>query len=349
MADTKDISPRVGFAYDLTGRQPHRGQGLYGQSRWNSADELADKENPVGIAQLRYAFVAVHADPARRGATSTATGCSTARPSSARSTPPSGGAGFVTRRPRSSTARSPTSCRPTSSASWSPACRRASPTCSRACATSGPKTTRPQRRVHRAVHDQRSWTGQHRRHRRRADVPDVRPSRPAWPRSASTPTPKATTPTSNTVEMALNRRMMGKWMMLTSAGYIWSKMAARPHRRHAGRPPAIRAATRSGRRTAVWRRVRPRDLHRVELQDHRPLRDALGHRHLGLVARAERPALRPHHRVHFPGDGARVFRVEPITANRYDTSRSSTCGSTSRSCCRARPAGSRSSSTASTW
>jgi hypothetical protein len=32
-------------------------KGFYGRARWNSADTLADQENPVGLAQLRYAFL----------------------------------------------------------------------------------------------------------------------------------------------------------------------------------------------------------------------------------------------------------------------------------------------------
>ena len=87
VADTKTLAPRVGFAYDLTGDNRTVLKAYYGQTRFNSADLLADQENPVGLAQLRYAFVPVHRDPARRRATSTATGCSTARRSWARSTP----------------------------------------------------------------------------------------------------------------------------------------------------------------------------------------------------------------------------------------------------------------------
>ncbi len=69
VANTKDLSPRVGFAFDLTGDNRTVLKAYFGQSRWNSADELADKENPVGIAQLRYALPRLHAPPARRAAT----------------------------------------------------------------------------------------------------------------------------------------------------------------------------------------------------------------------------------------------------------------------------------------
>lgn len=57
VANTKTFAPRVGFAYDLTGDNRTVLKAYYGQSRWNSADTLSDLENPVGIAQLRYAFL----------------------------------------------------------------------------------------------------------------------------------------------------------------------------------------------------------------------------------------------------------------------------------------------------
>ena len=54
----------------------------------------------------------------------------------------------------------------------------------------------PHAAVHRALHHHRSGARQHRRQRRRPDVPDLRhPGRPSA-RTASTPTPRATTPTS---------------------------------------------------------------------------------------------------------------------------------------------------------
>ena len=61
VADTLTFSPKVGFAYDLTGDNRTVIKGFVGQSRWNSADTLADQENPVGLAQLRYAFVSCSA------------------------------------------------------------------------------------------------------------------------------------------------------------------------------------------------------------------------------------------------------------------------------------------------
>ncbi|HUE88146.1 MAG TPA: hypothetical protein VMO26_18895, partial [Vicinamibacterales bacterium] len=56
VADTKNVAPRIGFAYDLTGDNRTVLKVYFGQSRFNSADTLADLENPVGRAQLRYVF-----------------------------------------------------------------------------------------------------------------------------------------------------------------------------------------------------------------------------------------------------------------------------------------------------
>ncbi|HYU78506.1 MAG TPA: carboxypeptidase-like regulatory domain-containing protein [Vicinamibacterales bacterium] len=56
VAETKTVVPRVGFAYDLTGDNRTVLKVYFGQMRFNSADTLADQENPVGRAQLRYAF-----------------------------------------------------------------------------------------------------------------------------------------------------------------------------------------------------------------------------------------------------------------------------------------------------
>jgi len=57
VANTTTLAPKLGFAYDLTGDNRTVIKGFVGQSRWNSADTLADQENPVGLAFLRYAFV----------------------------------------------------------------------------------------------------------------------------------------------------------------------------------------------------------------------------------------------------------------------------------------------------
>ncbi len=57
VSSSNTFSPKLGFAYDLTGDNRTVLKGFYGVSRWNSADTLANQEKPVGRAALRYAFV----------------------------------------------------------------------------------------------------------------------------------------------------------------------------------------------------------------------------------------------------------------------------------------------------
>ena len=51
------LPPRVGFAYDLFGDNRTVLKVFGGMFNFNSADTLADEENPVGRAQLRYNFL----------------------------------------------------------------------------------------------------------------------------------------------------------------------------------------------------------------------------------------------------------------------------------------------------
>ena len=56
VAETTTFAPRAGFAYDLTGDNRTVLKAFWGQFRFNSADTLADQENPVGRQRLRYNF-----------------------------------------------------------------------------------------------------------------------------------------------------------------------------------------------------------------------------------------------------------------------------------------------------
>jgi hypothetical protein len=57
VARTFNVSPRVGFAFDLTGDNRTVAKAYYGRFYFNSADTIADLENPVGNARLRYQFL----------------------------------------------------------------------------------------------------------------------------------------------------------------------------------------------------------------------------------------------------------------------------------------------------
>ncbi len=52
------ISPRVGFAWDLTGKGRTVFKAFFGKYAYNPSADVTDRENPVGAAQNRYAFVA---------------------------------------------------------------------------------------------------------------------------------------------------------------------------------------------------------------------------------------------------------------------------------------------------
>ena len=54
VADTWTAGPRIGFAYDISGTGRQVVKGYYGRFYFNSADIVADTENPVGDASLRY-------------------------------------------------------------------------------------------------------------------------------------------------------------------------------------------------------------------------------------------------------------------------------------------------------
>jgi hypothetical protein len=56
VATTTTWGPRAGFAYDLRGNARSVIKAFYGRFYFNSADIIADNENPVGAAQLRYEF-----------------------------------------------------------------------------------------------------------------------------------------------------------------------------------------------------------------------------------------------------------------------------------------------------
>jgi carboxypeptidase family protein len=56
VAKTTTAAPRAGFAYDVTGRGRSVVKAFYGRFYFNSADTIADVENPVGRLRARYKF-----------------------------------------------------------------------------------------------------------------------------------------------------------------------------------------------------------------------------------------------------------------------------------------------------
>ena len=56
VSTTLDFAPRAGLAYDVSGDNKTVLKVFWGKFTFNSADDVADDENPVGRAQLRYQF-----------------------------------------------------------------------------------------------------------------------------------------------------------------------------------------------------------------------------------------------------------------------------------------------------
>jgi hypothetical protein len=292
-------------------------KAYFGQSRWNSADELADKENPVGIGQIRYAFLPCTATrttgcdlngnrlvdgPAELGAFNSFQG--------------NAGSFLIDR----------DLVRPVSNELSTNLEREV--------------VTGLSARVSYVYKNMRDIWGE-------SDL--VRANAYTVPFTINDPGPDGVAGTGdeqsfqtfdrtaglgqqrfytnpdgfdadfNTVEVALNRRMSGKWMALTSFGYTWSKMqhistAATPTptgytRAYSYRPFDNMFGDDDGRETStVWNyKVIGRYQAPWGIGASGSWRVQSGQQYGRTVT------------VNFPGEGARVVRVEPITANRYPT------------------------------
>ncbi len=315
VANTKDFSPRFGLAYDLTGDNRTVVKAYFGQSRWNSADVLSDRENPVGIGQLRYQFVPCTAtrttncdlngnrvvdSPAELGNFLTAVG--------------NAGSFLVDRdlvRPVSNELSTNLEREIVTGLSarvsyvyknmrnvWgeSDLVRAGAYTTPFAYTDLGP--------------DNRAGTGDEQQFTfldRAAGLGQQR----FWTN------PEGFDADFNTVEIALNRRMTGKWMLLTSAGMTWSKMqhisdAATPAptgytRNYSYRPFDNIFGDEYGRETStVWNY---KVIGRYELPW------GIGSSGSWRVQSGQQYGRTAS--VNFPGEGTRVVRVEEITANRY--------------------------------
>ncbi len=315
VSDTLTLSPKVGFAYDLTGDNRTVIKGFVGQSRWNSADQLADLENPVGLAFLRYAFVSCSAtvttncdlngdrlvsSPAELGAFQQS----------------GGGGGFVTVdrglvRPTSNeislNVEREIKTGLSGRASWVYKNMRnvwGEVNTARVNNYTVPFTiTDPG--VDRVVGTADDQTFQTRALPLNAGIGDTR---------VMTNLGKEGNADFNTAEFALNRRFSGKWMMLTSFGYTWSKMA---HTAAGARPGTTAVIYRpfdqiwgdGGIETdTLWNyKVIGRYVLPYEIGFSGSWKVQSGFNYARTIS------------VTMPVEGARTIRVEPIDANRYPT------------------------------
>jgi hypothetical protein len=310
VSQSTTLAPRVGFAYDLSGDNRTVLKVYAGQSRWNSADILADQENPLGQAQLRYAFRACTAGqtvgcdlngnrlldgPQELGAFIQTVG----------------GGGFV-RVDRELI-------RP----------------------TSNEISTNLEREIVQGLSGRASYVYKNMRNiwaevdMVRAPAytipytindpgPDNRPNtgdeqtfqtfdRPATIGSDRVYTnPEGNHADFHTVEIALNRRFTGKWMLLSSFGYTWTNAlhdttgngrfySYRPARRMFGDENGFETST-------MWNyKVIGRYTLPYEVGFSGSWKVQSGPQYGRTVS------------VNFPGDSTQTVRVEPVTARRYPT------------------------------
>jgi hypothetical protein len=308
VALTNTLAPRVGFAYDLSGDNRTVLKVYAGQSRWNSADTLADQENPIGQARLRYAFLACTA--------TRTTGCdingnrlldSAEELGAFNST--QGGGGFV-RIDRDLV-------RPTSNEVSANVEREI------VQGLSG--------RVSYVFKNIRNVWGEVDAVRAPAYTvpytivdpgPDNRPNtgdeqtfntfdRPATIGSDRVYTnPENNKADFHTMELALNRRFSGRWMLLSSFGYTWSNMlhdttgngrfySYRPARRLFGDENGFETST-------MWNyKVIGRYTLPFDIGTSASWKVQSGPQYGRTIS------------VAFPGDGTQTVRVEPVTARRY--------------------------------
>ncbi len=294
VAESTSFAPRVGFAYDLTGNQKTVLKVFAGKFNFNSADTLANLENPVGRAQLRYVFNDLNGNRLLDGPQELGRLVSTV-----------GGAGFVRidrdlKRPYGSELSANVEHEVTEGLSS---------------------------RVSYVYKNMRDFWG---------EIDAVRTpqytipftitdtfggqtfqtfDRPAGIGSDRVFTnPDGMDADFHTVEVAVNRRFRGNWMLLASAGHTWSSMlhdttgygrltsalAYRPARRLFG-DNGIETST-TWNYKIVARYTMPFD---VGVSTSWKVQS--GEQHGRTISQ------------NFPGDATQTIRVEPVTANRFPT------------------------------
>jgi hypothetical protein len=309
------FAPRVGFAYDLTGDNKTVLKAYFGQFRFNSADTLADQQNPVGKAQLRYRFVSCSA--------TVTTGCdlngnrvvdSPAELGTLVQTV--GGAGFVT--------VDPNLIRP----------------------TSNEFSTNVEREVRANLSARVSYVYKNIRNEwQEVDTARVGLYTVPFPfndigndgvagtsddkivqlldRPATAPSNRVYTNPENghadfhTVEVGVNRRFSGKWLLLTSFGYTWSNQInamtsstsntgiAGNLRSYFYRPSQLMFGDQGFETTTTWNyKVVGRYVLPYDFGLSGSWKVQSGYQYGRVTS------------VTFPGDGAQNIRMEPVTAHR---------------------------------
>ena len=304
VAATTDFAPRAGLAIDLSGDNRTVMKLFWGRFNFNSADELADQENPVGRAQLRYAFNDLNGNRLLDGPQELGRLIST-----------QGGGGFVRidrglNRPTASemSVNVERELVPSLSGRVSYVYKNVRDLWDEVDAVRAPAYTVPFTIVDRGpdnvtgtADDQRLQT---------------------FDRPASIGSDRVyTNPENNkadfhTMEVALNRRLTDRWMLLTSFGYTWlnqihgssTTVSAGNGQSFSYRPSDLMFGDNGYETSTLWnykvigRYVLPFD---IGMSGSWKVQSG------GNWGRSLSVA--------FPGDGTRTVRVEPVTANRGET------------------------------
>jgi hypothetical protein len=300
------FSPRVGIAYDLSGDNRTVFKAFFGQFRFNSADTVADQQNPVGKAQLRYRFNDLNGNRLLDGPQELNGLVQTV-----------GGAGFVT--------VDPNLIRPTSTEISSSVEREVRQGLS-ARASYVYKNIRDEwnevdvARVglytvpfnfNDIGNDGVAGTADD-KVVRLLDRPATAPSNRVWTNPAD-----GGKSDFHTVEMALNRRFSGKWLLLTSFGYTWLNQihsmtsststtgVAGNLRNFYYRPSQLMFGDNGYEKTTTWNyKVIGRYVLPYEIGLSGSWKAQSGYQWGRATS------------VTFPGDGAQTIRMEPVTSNR---------------------------------
>lgn len=308
VASSNTVVPRIGFAFDLTGDNRTVLKAYFGQSRWNSADTLADNENPGSRAQLRYAFLSCTATrttncdlngnrlldgPEELGAFNSV----------------QGNAVRIDRRlirPTNNeiSVNLERELRPSLSGRVSYVYKNMRNVWGEVDAIRTPAYTIPYT-INDPGPDNLAGTGDE----QTFDTFD----RPATIESDRVYTnPEGNDADFHNVEIGINRRFTGKWLLLSSFGYTWSTMlhdttgygrffSYRPSRRMFGDEDGLETST-------LWNyKVIGRYVLPYGFGVSGSWKVQSGQQYGRTIS------------VNFPGDGQQTVRVEPITTNRYPT------------------------------
>ena len=299
VSETTTFAPRAGFAYDLTSDNRTVLKVFWGQFRFNSADTIADQENPVGRAQLRYAFNDLNGNRLLDGPQELGRLVTTV-----------GGAGFVRvdrdlQRPYGSELSTNVEREIMEGLSGrvSYVYKNMRNVWEEYDPIRAPAFTIPFT-INDPGPDNRAGTGDE-----QTFQTFDRPAAIGQDRLFTNP--EGNDADFHTVELAVNRRYSGRWMLLTSVGHTWSKMLHdttgfgreyffRPSRRLFG-DNGIETST-FWHYKVVGRYTLPFD---IGLSGSWKVQSGQNYGRTVSVA--------------FPGDSTQTTRVEPITTNRFPT------------------------------